>query len=280
MTELKNNDVIKLDKYGANYIEAEGKIVGIYSGNKDRKMVTIFIRNANTNGRDTYLSFNYKEEMLEGVEINDHVKIKANVLSYKYRENNYAQFLICEEITKIKPEIIEVFGVEEGFNYKNNYVRAYFAGEIENIQNSSNGWVIVELKIPSKSENENYEFNTVRCQYSRRMRVNDVDIEVGDKICLAAVMTSRRKSTSNDEIITFENFIVDDMAIVEKKKEENIENISEEINQVDIKDINSEKVENSEEILEEVTDINDVNDSNDKEEIEEIESDGFFESNF
>lgn len=206
---------LKLDKRSANTIIAEGRVLGLNS-DRGRKILTLFVRNANTRGRDTYLTFTYEEKMLEGISVEDYVKIKAHSLSYKYGENNdnYAQYLICDEIEKKEIELQSVFDVDGGFNYYNNYVRAYFAGEVENV-NKNNGWIVLEVKIPSKNDNSEYEYNTVRCQYSERMRVNDVPVKVGDTICIAAVMTSKRKISANDQMVTFENFVVDDMAIVD-----------------------------------------------------------------
>lgn len=262
MTEKLND--LKLDKTSANTIIIRGKVLGIHGGNRGRKLMTIYIRNANTQGRDTYITLNYEDEMLEGIDINDYVEIEAYSLSYKHGRNNenYAQYVICKEIKKIKSEIATVFGIEEGFNYDNLYVRAYFAGEVEKVSNSGENWIVLEIKIPSKNDNENYEYNTVRCQYSRRMRVNDIKPKVGDIICIAAVMTSKRKFTEDEQIITFENFVVDDMAIVGKAVEKTDENMP-------MQDKDEEVVEDP--VLEKVEVVEDKDNN-------EEERDDFFEN--
>ena len=52
------------------------------------------------------------------------------------------------------------------------------------------------------------------------MRVNDVQYEKGDTIALIGTFSSSSKTAKNDSgrIVYFENVIVDDMAVVKRKK--------------------------------------------------------------
>ena len=66
------------------------------------------------------------------------------------------------------------------------------------------------VKIAGKPENH---FAVV--QYTKNMRVNDLNVGVGDNVCMACNVTSKKKMRGEKEL-HFEDIILDDWAVMEK----------------------------------------------------------------
>lgn len=212
----------KLDKNAANYIKARGKIISIGRDNFGHDSIVLLITRATVN-RPLKLSFALSKGLPLDVELRDYVNITGHVKAYKESNNeggeNYIQYLIADTVEKDVPELQKLYDTDQGFAHEDSNIRVCLAGElIEKNHNKDAGWINIMVKVPSFDDQR--DFYTVAAQYSEKMRVNDVDNKVGDKIALVAFMSSKTKIRNNIPIY-FENFIVDDMFVVEDGSDDN-----------------------------------------------------------
>ncbi|NQL67086.1 hypothetical protein HO447_10810 [Streptococcus suis] len=64
----------------------------------------------------------------------------------------------------------------------------------------------IELTIKDENNNE------VQIQYSKKMRVNDTKLNIGDKVYVYTLLISTEKLV-NEEIVNFETLIAEDIVI-------------------------------------------------------------------
>ena len=218
-----------------NRVYASGKVVRYGSTASGIATFVLLIRGMPTAGHpaeNTLLDIAYGKAMKDhpnGIKIGSTVEVEGHIVGYTYWDEfssvwAYIQYTEASRIRVLKPEIDEVFGLSGGFAYERPYARVYLKGEIAKIlrgdsQNSS-GWTNMAIRTgtsPRKGE------GVIRVQFSSRMRVNDVGkkCEEGDRVCLTGIFFKKTKRGKDGVPRYFENIIVDDMLIVEKKSAEN-----------------------------------------------------------
>lgn len=225
------------DKFNMNYVEARGKIIGSYVDRENKKMITLFVRGSRQD-KGTYLKFALKDGIKADFKVEDNVLVKGYIRSYQRnselwttKKTPFDQILIAEEIVVEKPEIDEFFGIKGGFAPKDSYAKLFASGTvIENKRIDNSIWKVIVLKV----DNNGYKPYEIRMQHSIKMKVNKVNIEVGDKVAVMGVIVSARKTyrvnsrandstgESGERTVTrdFENIIIDDLVFIEKAKAE------------------------------------------------------------
>lgn len=221
-----------------NYVEASGKIVGIGRDDYGRKRLVLFIRGYQQR-RPIYASFAISKDVNIDFKVEDNVVIKGRIVAYLFENElwngrtTYTQYLVADSVVPDETELKRVFDVDGGFAYKDPYIRVYLRGEvIKKTINEQAGWINFILRIP----NETGKTNEVRLQFSKRMRVNDVEFEEGDEMVVFGTMSSKRKNI-NGQVRSFEDFIVDDMAKIEKQESKNVEEKTEEEVGINVEEI-------------------------------------------
>lgn len=212
----------KLNKRGANFIKARGKIISIGRDSFGHNNIVLLIIRATVN-RPLKLSFALESGLPVDVELNDYVNVEGYVKAYndgvkEDGRDNYIQYLVASKVEKDVPELQKIYNTDEGFAHEDSFVRVCLAGElIYKNHNKDAGWINLTVKVPSINDDQRDDY-TVAVQYSENMRVNDVDAVVGDNVAMVTFMSSKTKF-KNDVPLYFENFIVDDMFVVKDKEE-------------------------------------------------------------
>lgn len=217
-----------------NKIKARGRVVGFGKDYQGRNEIYIFMRQ-DYQARPINVSFLFRNIDPE-IRVGDFVEIEGHIMAYyrqsstfdQNRKRTYVQHFVADSIEFCKTEIEEVFGVKGGFAHKPMF-RCYYSGEVTRInltkgtvrdvnnRNKTREVTFVNLLVKVPSDDVTRRLNIISAQYTERMRTNDVNVEVGDKVVIAANVTSTKKQfPGQDKPVFFTNLQIDDMVIVEK----------------------------------------------------------------
>ncbi|HEL1810612.1 TPA: hypothetical protein TXY98_000296 [Streptococcus suis] len=193
-----------LQKIYRNTILARGKIVEV-NDEVINPYFTLFIRNGGGR-RHTYLTFRYDVSKIVPIEgtnvyIEGHLNNAFNSTKHKH------QHYFADHLKVVRTEISDYFNLSEseGFAYPKHFAKFFVYGTILNRSVNYNSiWVEVTVK----DEND----NVVKIQYSKKMRVNDINLSVGDKVYIYALPISTEKFVT-EEIVNFETLIAEDIVI-------------------------------------------------------------------
>ena len=227
-----------------NRFFARGKIIGIGADDYGHKRFVLYIRGiggarAPRNGeeketvkvapgsRPVYLSIAFGNNTPHNVRVTDIVDVEGHIVAYPYYNEvvgkwGFIQYLKADSIAPSVPELTKVFGDDvKGFSTERQYSRVYVKGEVVD-KYKGEGSIWNKMTIRVEGDLDDRRRNDIRAQYSDRMRVNDVQYEIGDTIALIGTFSSSRKTAKNDSdrILYFENVIVDDMGVVKRKERE------------------------------------------------------------
>lgn len=201
-----------------NLVLAKGRVIGIGRDDYGHKRFVLYVRGSKDKN-PAYISFAIQTDMPLNVAINDTIDVEGHYVcfvakpdSFRKMKHRPMQYFVADKVTKSVTEMEKMFGIE-GFAHEPAFCRAYFKGEVKNVDPSSNNWVNATIKIPGEPGNH-YE-NTALLQYTTRMRVNDANVQAGDKVCAICFVTSKKK-IRNDKELFFEDFIVEDWVITEE----------------------------------------------------------------
>lgn len=216
-----------------NKIYACGRVVGYGRTPSGIRTFTLLIRGSQSEGRparNIVLNVAYgraADDHPDGIPIRSMIEMEGHLVSYSYRNEifdrwGYVQYIEADKIEFIKPELEESFGVP-GFSYKRSYVQVYLKGEVTRVtktestnEGRTSTWVNLSIRTSNSSRQGR---GVVRVQFSSRMRVNDVgaSCKEGDIVCLIGTFSTNTKTDRSGNRTNFENVIVDDMRIIEKK---------------------------------------------------------------
>lgn len=229
-----------------NKVRARGRIVGIGRDDYGHRSLILFIRGGQ-GGRPVYVSFAFGADLPLNVTVRSFVDIEGYVTAYSYRNEvwgrqSYVQYFVAEKIELSKTQLEEAFPEEcagQGFAHHDAFINVSLMGEIVRISRSEaqnqegsdkpRVWTRIMLRVePAKDD---HRPSLVNVQYSSNMRVSDTPIHVGDKVCMTALVSSKRKNTgyqtesnarrsSRRNIRNFEDIIVNDVAVIEHAQPE------------------------------------------------------------
>lgn len=229
-----------------NKVRARGRIIGIGRNDYGHRSLILFIRGGR-DSRPVYVSFAFDTDLPLNVTVQSFVDIEGYVTAYSYRNEvwgrqSYVQYFVAEKIELSKTQLEEAFPEEcagQGFAHHDAYINVSLMGEIVRISRSEaqnqeesdkpRVWTKIMLRVdPAK---DNHRPSLVNVQYSSNMRVSDTPIHVGDKVCMTALVSSKRKNTgyqtesnarrsSRRNIRNFEDIIVNDVAVIEHAQPE------------------------------------------------------------
>lgn len=168
-----------------NEFYCRGRIIGKGGSKNKSSYLTVFIK---TKRKPTYLKIFYNAKSFPDFKLNTHISvkgfIKSSIIPYKY-ENQVDQCFVAEEISIETTEISEVFEIDEiGFAYKHSYSKVFLSGYILNIRKNLN-WIVIQVR--------DYREQVITLQFSTKMRVSDVNLNINDFVFLSAVVVSSRK---------------------------------------------------------------------------------------
>lgn len=249
--EEKKMDNIQINNH--NKVKARGRIVGIGRDDYGHRSLILFIRGGR-DSRPVYVSFAFDADLPLNVTVQSFVNIEGYVTAYSYRNEvwgrqSYVQYFVAEKIELSKTQLEEAFPEEcagQGFAHRDAFINVALMGEIVRISRSeaqkqegsdkTRVWTRIMLRIdPVK---DGHRPSLVNVQYSSNMRVSETPIHVGDKVCMTALVSSKRKNTSNqtedDErrsssrrnarnfrnVRNFEDIIVNDLVVIEHAQPE------------------------------------------------------------
>lgn len=162
----------------------------------------------------------------EGLKIGSVVEVEGHINSYVYKNDaldkwDYVQYFEADNIEEAPSELEVVFG-KKGFSYKPFYISVYLKGEVGRILRDNRNSAWTNFSVRTSVGRRNRGRDVIRVQYSSRMRVNDVGVKLedGDTVCLVGTVSTTTKADRSGVLNTFENIIIEDMQIVEKKKNE------------------------------------------------------------
>ncbi|HEL9630377.1 MULTISPECIES: hypothetical protein [Streptococcus] len=187
-----------------NTIFARGKIVEVNNDVNNPSLI-LFIRNGGGR-RHTFLTFRYDADKLnpiKGTNVYIEGSLKNNTKSNRLKSSHYSADYLKMEQT----EISNHFNLAEskGFAFPKHFAKFFIYGTVINrYVNNSSIWV--ELTVKDESN------NVVKIQYSKNMRVNDLNLRIGDKVYIYALPISTEKLV-NEEIVNFETLIAEDIVI-------------------------------------------------------------------
>lgn len=201
-----------------NLVLARGRIIGIGRDDYGHKRFVLYVRGSKDKN-PAYISFAINADMPLDVTINDTVDVEGHYISFASQSDSFksirrrpVQYFVADKVTKSLTELEKVFGVP-GFAYESSYCRAYFKGKIRGVVPSeNNNWINAYIHIPGEPQIKHK--NVALLQYTSRMRVSDVDVQAGDIACVACFVTSKKKTKDGRDLF-FEDFIVEDWAVVE-----------------------------------------------------------------
>lgn len=229
-----------------NKVRARGRIIGIGRDDYGHRNLILFIRGGR-DSRPVYVSFAFDTDLPLNVTVQSFVDIEGYVTAYSYRNEvwgrqSYVQYFVAEKIELSKTQLEEAFPEEcagQGFAH-DAFINVSLMGEIVRISRSEaqnkegsdkpRVWTRIMLRVdPAKDD---HRPSLVNVQYSSNMRVSDTPIHVGDKVCMTALVSSKRKNTgyqtesnarrnsSRRNIRNFEDIIVNDLAVIEHAQPE------------------------------------------------------------
>ena len=236
-----------------NKVKARGRIVGIGRDDYGHRSLILFIRGGR-DSRPVYVSFAFDADLPLNVTVQSFVDIEGYVTAYSYRNEvwgrqSYVQYFVAEKIELSKTQLEEAFPEEcagQGFAHHDAFIDVSLMGEIVRISRSEaqnqegsdkpRVWTRIMLRVdPVK---DGHRPSLVNAQYSSNMRVSEIPIHVGDKVCMTALVSSKRKNTSNQteddarrsssrrnarnfrNVRNFEDIIVNDLVVIEHAKPE------------------------------------------------------------
>lgn len=199
---MRNQNI--LQKTNHNTIFACGKIIEI-NNESIAPCFTLFIRSGG-NRRHTYLKFRYNPKMLMPKR-NTTVSIEGHIENYDISDTTKIQYFVADRIRLESPELVKHFGISEqsGFAYQKPFAKFFVSGTVTyKLCAHESKWIEIIIQ-----DRNGYE---IKVQYSRKMRVNQVNVQVGDNVYLYALPISTKKLVKN-RVINFENLIVEDIVI-------------------------------------------------------------------
>lgn len=230
-----------------NKVRARGRIIGIGRDDYGHRSLILFIRGGR-DSRPVYVSFAFDTDLPLNVTVQSFVDIEGYVTAYSYRNEvwgrqSYVQYFVAEKIELSKTQLEEAFPEEcagQGFAHHDAFIDVSLMGEIVRISRSEaqnqegsdkpRVWTRIMLRVdPAKDD---HRPSLVNAQYSSNMRVSDTPIHVGDKVCVTAIVSSKRKNTSSQtenntrrnssrrNTRNFEDIIVNDLAVIEHAQPE------------------------------------------------------------
>lgn len=230
-----------------NKVRAKGRIVGIGRDDYGHRSLILFIRGGR-DSRPVYVSFAFDADLPLNVTVQSFVDIEGYVTAYSYRNEvwgrqSYVQYFVAEKIELSKTQLEEAFPEEcegQGFAHRDAFIDVALMGEIVRISRSEaqkqegsdkiRVWTRIMLRVdPVKG---NHRPSLVNVQYSSNMRVSETPIHVGDKVCMTALVSSKRKNTgyqtendarrnsSRRNTRNFEDIIVNDLVVIEHAQPE------------------------------------------------------------
>ena len=230
-----------------NKVRARGRIIGIGRDDYGHRSLIIFIRGGR-DSRPVYVSFAFDTDLPLNVTVQSFVDIEGYVTAYSYRNEvwgrqSYVQYFVAEKIELSKTQLEEAFPEEcagQGFAHHDAFINVSLMGEIVRISRSEaqnqegsdkpRVWTRIMLRVdPAKDD---HRPSLVNVQYSSNMRVSDTPIHVGDKVCMTALVSSKRKNTSYQtesntrrnssrrNTRNFEDIIVNDLVVIEHAQPE------------------------------------------------------------
>lgn len=236
-----------------NKVRARGRIVGIGRDDYGHRSLILFIRGGR-DSRPVYVSFAFDADLPLNVTVQSFVDIEGYVTAYSYRNEvwgrqSYVQYFVAEKIELSKTQLEEAFPEEcagQGFAHHDAFIDVSLMGEIVRISRSeaqkqegsdkTRVWTRIMLRVdPVK---DGHRPSLVNAQYSSNMRVSEIPIHVGDKVCMTALVSSKRKNTSNQteddarrsssrrnarnfrNVRNFEDIIVSDLVVIEHAQPE------------------------------------------------------------
>lgn len=186
-----------------NAVIARGKIINI-EHNEDYSYLKLFIRNG-AGLRHTYLTFRYDPKIFY-ISKNQYVIITAHIENKQNSFGGVDQFIIIDSISESQSELSEHFFDNQkklGFSHPKSYAKCYVYGKvIHKFEKNNSNWIELIVK-------DNFDF-TVKLQYSKKMRVSDINYDVGDNLFIYALIISSEK-TINQKKRSYFNLIVEDM---------------------------------------------------------------------
>ena len=230
-----------------NKVRARGRIIGIGRDDYGHRSLILFIRGGR-DSRPVYVSFAFDTDLPLNVTVQSFVDIEGYVTAYSYRNEvwgrqSYVQYFVAEKIELSKTQLEEAFPEEcagQGFAHHDAFINVSLMGEIVRISRSEaqnqegsdkpRVWTRIMLRVdPAKDD---HRPSLVNVQYSSNMRVSDTPIHVGDKVCMTALVSSKRKNTSYQtesntrrnssrrNTRNFEDIIVNDLVVIEHAQPE------------------------------------------------------------
>lgn len=236
-----------------NKVKARGRIVGIGRDDYGHRSLILFIRGGR-DSRPVYVSFAFDADLPLNVTVQSFVDIEGYVTAYSYRNEvwgrqSYVQYFVAEKIELSKTQLEEAFPEEcagQGFAHHDAFIDVSLMGEIVRISRSEaqnqegsdkpRVWTRIMLRVDSVKDG--HRPSLVNAQYSSNMRVSEIPIHVGDKVCMTALVSSKRKNTSNQteddarrsssrrnarnfkNVRNFEDIIVNDLVVIEHAQPE------------------------------------------------------------
>ncbi|HFI0639022.1 TPA: hypothetical protein ACGO1U_001164 [Streptococcus suis] len=187
-----------------NVLFARGKIIEV-NDKASNPSFTLFVRNGGGR-RHTFLTFIYDSDKLnpiKGTNVYIEGSLKNNTKSNTLKSSHYfANYLKMEQT-----EISNHFNLAEskGFAFPKHFAKFFIYGTVIN-RSVNNSSIWVELTVKDESN------NVVKIQYSKNMRVNDLNLRIGDKVYIYALPISTEKLV-NEEIVNFETLVAEDIVI-------------------------------------------------------------------
>ena len=139
--------------------------------------------------RPVYLSIAFGNNTPHNVRVNDIVEVEGRMVAYPYFNETvekwgFIQYLKADSIIPAVPELTKVFGeAAKGFSTERHYSRVYVKGVvIDKYKKESSIWHKLTLCV--EGDQDDRRSSHIRAQYSDRMRVNDIQYEIGDTMAL------------------------------------------------------------------------------------------------
>ncbi|HEL1760340.1 TPA: hypothetical protein TXU88_002328 [Streptococcus suis] len=118
--------------------------------------------------------------------------------------------IITDSVQNEHTELAAFFNKKPSFGlaYPNHFAKMFVFGTVINKYLKPNSkWIEIVIQDNCK--------NKVKVQYSTKMRVNEMCVEIGDNVYLSALPISIQKTIQKETFI-FENYILDDIVIERK----------------------------------------------------------------
>lgn len=193
-----------LQNINRNTIFARGKIIEINDKDSTPSFI-LFIRNG-AGRKHTYLIFRYNPDILypiKGTNVYIEGHLNNIIDSNKFKNQHYFADTLKIEQT----EISEYFNLtkSKGFAFPKHFAKFFVYGTVLNKSVKYNS---IWIEVTVKDEND----NVVKIQFSKKMRVNDINLMIGDKVYIYALPISTEKFVT-EEIVNFETLIAEDIVI-------------------------------------------------------------------